>query len=105
MKNVQLVTCKYKGFSKPEYFPGKDSITIKVGAEEETGRIVSAQAVGSNAAQRINTLASAVLSKMTIEEFRKLETAYAPPIAPTLDALTLACDVVALKLTRKRREP
>jgi NADH oxidase (H2O2-forming) len=105
MKNVQLVTGKYKGFSKPEYFPGKDSITIKVGAEEETGRIVSAQAVGSNAAQRINTLASAVLSKMTIEEFRKLETAYAPPIAPTLDALTLACDVVALKLTRKRREP
>lgn len=105
IKNLQLVTGKYKGFSKPEYFPGKDSILIKVGAEEETGRIVSAQAVGSNAAQRVNTLASAVLSKMTIEEFRKLETAYAPPIAPTLDALTLACDVVALKLTRKRREP
>jgi NADH oxidase (H2O2-forming) len=105
VKNLQLVTGKYKGFSKPEYFPGKDSITMKVGADEETRRIVSAQAVGSNAAQRINTLASAVLSKMTIDEFRKLETAYAPPIAPTLDALTLACDVVALKLTRKRREP
>jgi NADH oxidase (H2O2-forming) len=104
LKNLQLVTGKYKGFSKPEYFPGKESITMKVGAEEETGRIVSAQAVGSNAAQRINTLASAVLSKMTIEEFRRLETAYAPPIAPTLDAVTLACDVVALKLTRKRRE-
>ncbi|MCX6661484.1 MAG: FAD-dependent oxidoreductase [Euryarchaeota archaeon] len=105
VKNLQLVTGKYKGFSKPEYFPGKDSITMKVGADEETRRIVSAQAVGSNAAQRINTLASAVLSKMTIDDFRKLETAYAPPIAPTLDALTLACDVVALKLTRKRREP
>ena len=105
MKNLPLVTGKYKGFSKPEYFPGKESITIKVGADEQTQRIVSAQAVGSNAAQRINTLAAAVLSKMTIEEFRKLETTYAPPIAPTLDALTLACDVVALKLTRKRREP
>jgi len=105
MKNLALVTGKYKGFSKPEYFPGKDFITIKVGAEEKTRRIISAQAVGSNAAQRINTLACAVLSKMTIEEFRKLETAYAPPIAPTLDALTLACDVVALKLVRKRREP
>jgi hypothetical protein len=42
---------------------------------------------------------------MTIEEFRRLETAYAPPIAPTLDAVTLVCDVVALKLARKRREP
>jgi len=104
MKNLPLVTGKYKGFSKPEYFPGKDSITMKVGADEQTKRIISAQAVGSNAAQRINTLACAILSKMTIEEFRRLETAYAPPIAPTLDAVTLACDVVALKLSRKRRE-
>ena len=104
MKNLPLVTGKYKGFSKPEYFPGKEPITIKVGAHEETGRILSAQAVGSNAAQRINTLACAILGKMTIEEVRKLETAYAPPIAPTLDAVTFACDVVALKLARKRRE-
>ncbi|HWR64046.1 MAG TPA: FAD-dependent oxidoreductase [Candidatus Thermoplasmatota archaeon] len=105
MKNLPLVTGKYKGFSKPEYFPGKESITMKVGADEQTKRILFAQAVGNNAAQRINTLACAILSKMTIEEFRRLETAYAPPIAPTLDAVTLACDVVALKLSRKRREP
>jgi len=103
IKNLPLVTGKYKGFSRPEYFPGKDPIIVKVGADEGTGHIVFAQAVGSNAAQRINTFACAILSKMTIEELRKLETAYAPPIAPTLDALTLACDVVALKLTRKRR--
>jgi len=105
IKDLPLVTGKYKGFSKSEYFPGKEPIIIKVGAHEETGQIVSAQAVGSNAAQRINTLAAAVLGKMTVNEFRRLETAYAPPIAPTLDALTLSCDVVALKLARKRREP
>jgi len=104
IRNRPVVTGKYKGFSLPEYFPGKNPITIKVGVHEQTGHILSAQAVGSNAAQRINTLASAMLGKMTVEEFRKLETAYAPPIAPTLDALTLACDVVALKLTRKRRD-
>jgi NADPH-dependent 2,4-dienoyl-CoA reductase/sulfur reductase-like enzyme len=103
MKHLSLVTGKFKGYSLPEYFPGKNPIVIKVGADEKTGRIVSAQAVGSNAAQRINTLACAILGNMTIEEVRNLETAYAPPIAPTLDALTLACDVVALKLTRKRR--
>lgn len=105
MKDIPVVTGKYKGFSKTEYFPGKEPITMKVGVHEETRQIVSAQAVGSNAALRINTLAVAVLGKMTIEEFRRLETAYAPPIAPTLDAVTLACDVVALKLARKRRVP
>jgi NADH oxidase (H2O2-forming) len=105
VKNIPLVTGKYKGFSKPEYFPGKDPITVKIGAHEHTGQIICAQAVGSNAAQRINVLACAVLGGLTIEQFRKLETTYAPPIAPTLDALTLAADVVALKLSRKRREP
>jgi len=103
LKNHPVITGKYKGFSLPEYFPGKNPITIKVGVHEETGQILSAQAVGSNAAQRINTLACAILAKMTVDDFRKLETAYAPPIAPTLDAVTLACDVVALKRGRKRR--
>jgi NADH oxidase (H2O2-forming) len=100
---MPVVSGKYKGFSKPDYFPGGESIVMKVSAHEETGCILSAQAVGSNAAQRINTLACAILNKTSVEEFRKLETAYAPPIAPTLDAVTLACDVVSLKLTRKRR--
>ncbi len=104
LKNQPVITGKYKGFSLPEYFPGKNPITIKVGVHEETGQILSAQAVGSNAAQRINTLACAILAKMTVDDFRKLETAYAPPIAPTLDAVTLACDVVALKRGRKRRD-
>ena len=102
-KNISVVNGKYTGHSLPEYFPGKKLIIIKISADEQTGQILSAQAVGSNAAQRINTLACAVLGKMTIDEFRKLETAYAPPIAPTLDALTLAGDVVSLKLERKRR--
>jgi len=105
MKTIPVITGKYIGESLPDYFPGKTKIIIKVGAHEKTGQILSAQAVGSNAPLRINTLASAILGKMTVEEFRKLETAYAPPIAPTLDALTLACDVIALKLSRRRREP
>jgi NADH oxidase (H2O2-forming) len=100
---MPVVSGKYKGSSKPDYFPGGESIVVKVTAHEETGCILSAQAVGSNAAQRINTLACAILNKTSVEEFRKLETAYAPPIAPTLDTITLACDVVSLKLVRKRR--
>ena len=72
-------------------------------ADIDTGRIMSAQAVGQNAAQRINTLACAILSGMNIETLRKLETAYAPPVSPTLDAITLACDVAFIKLNRKFR--
>ena len=73
---------------------------VKVFANKE-GKILGAQAVGDNASQRINTIAAAILGNLDIETFRKLETAYAPPIAPTLDAVTLACDIISAKLRRR----
>lgn len=95
-----LVSGKFNGSSLPDYFPGGKPITIKVFANDK-GKIMGAQAVGDNAAQRINTIAAAILGGLNIDTFRKLETAYSPPIAPTLDAITLACDIVSKKLNRK----
>lgn len=92
---------KYHGLSLPTYFPGGKPITLKIIVEAKTGKILAAQAVGANAAQRINSYATAILAGMTIDVFRKLETAYAPPIAPTLDVVTLAADIAALKKERK----
>lgn len=102
MKDMSVVSGKFNGFSLPDYFPGGKPISLKVTVDEKTGRILSAQAVGDNAAQRINTFACAILSGIDVETFRKLETAYAPPIAPTLDTVTLVCDIVSKKLSRKR---
>jgi len=100
--DFSVVSGKFNGFSLPEYFPGGKPITVKVGVDEKTGQILYAQAVGDKAAQRINTFACAILSGIDVESFRKLETTYAPPIAPTLDAVTLSCDIVSMKLNRKR---
>lgn len=102
-QNVPITLGKFKGSSLPEYFPGGKPIEMKIGVHEETGKILYAQAVGSNAAQRINVFACAILNEVNVEDFKKLETAYAPPIAPTLDTLTLVCDVASLKLARKKR--
>ncbi len=98
-----LVHGKIAGSSLPTYFPGGKPITVKVFAEEESGRIVAAQAIGSNASQRMNVFAAAILRGTTVEELQKLETTYAPPLAPTLDVITLACDVAQLKRQRKKR--
>ena len=103
LQGIPAISGKFKGLSLPEYFPGGKTITIKVIANKKTGKMLAAQAVGSNAAQRINTFACAIQNEMNIEEFKKLETAYAPPIAPTLDAITLACDAVSLKMNRRQR--
>jgi len=101
--NTSVVSGKFNGSSLPEYFPGGKPITVKVFVDGETGCILAAQAVGDNAAQRINTFACAILSGMNIETLRKLETAYAPPVSPTLDAVTLVCDIVSMKMNRRRR--
>jgi len=101
--NMSVISGKFNGSSLPEYFPGGKPITVKVSVDEDTGCILGAQAVGDNAAQRINTFACAILSGTNIETFRKLETAYAPPVAPTLDAATLVCDIISMKMNRRRR--
>ncbi len=92
---------KYSGNSLPTYYPGGRPITVKV-ITDINGKILGAQAVGDKAAQRINTFACAILAGFNVETVRKLETAYAPPIAPTLDAETLACDIISLKISYKR---
>jgi NADH oxidase (H2O2-forming) len=102
IEGISIVSGKFNGFSLPEYFPGGKPITVKVAVDENTGKIIYAQAVGDKAAQRINTFACAILGGIDVDTFRKLETTYAPPIAPTLDAVTLACDIVSMKLNRKR---
>lgn len=96
-----IVSAKFNGSSLPEYFPGGKPITVKVFANNSK-KIMGAQAVGCNAAQRINTFACAMLGNLDIEMLRKLETAYAPPVAPTLDSVTLVCDMVLMKLNRKK---
>lgn len=102
LNEFSFVSGKYTGDSRPEYFPDGKPITIKVLANSENGRIIGAQAFGDKAAQRINTFACAILAGMDIETFRKLETAYAPPVAPILDAETLVCDIVSMKLSRRK---
>jgi NADH oxidase (H2O2-forming) len=101
--NEEFITGKYNGSSLPNYFPGGKPISIKVFADNN-GTILGAQAVGSNASKRIDTFACAIISGVNIDDFRKLETAYAPPIAPTLNAMTLACDIISKKLSLKRKK-
>ncbi|MEM3342255.1 MAG: FAD-dependent oxidoreductase [Thermoplasmata archaeon] len=88
--------------SLPHYFPGGEEVVVKLAVDPETYQILAAQAVGAGAYGRINTFASAILSKTDARAFAMLETCYAPPVAPTFDALTLSCDMVLLKMERKR---
>ena len=102
LQDFSTISAKYTGSSLPDYFPGGKPITIKMTVNKKSREIVSAQAIGDKAAQRINTIACAIFNKMKIENFSKLETAYAPPIAPTLDVIKLVSDIILMKINRNK---
>ncbi len=104
IEKEKIVSSKYNGKSLPDYYPGGKPITIKVTADITSEKIIGAQAIGNKAAKRINTYAAAILGSLTVNDFKKLETAYAPPVAPTLEADTIVCDILDMKLSRKKNK-
>ncbi|HID17304.1 TPA: NAD(FAD)-dependent dehydrogenase, partial [Candidatus Bathyarchaeota archaeon] len=96
---------KAAALTKPEYYPGGRRITMKLLVHPETRKLMGAQAISEepSAAQRINTVALAIKEGLTVESLAKLETCYAPPVAPTWDALTLAAEGALRKLERARK--
>jgi NADH oxidase (H2O2-forming) len=96
----EIISSKYEGLSLPNYYPGGKLIKIKLIIDKKTGYILAAQGIGDNISLRINTIACAILNRMNVEIFRKLETAYAPPLAPTLDVITIVSDIAYKKLKR-----
>ena len=100
---IKPIIGKVRGFTLPDYFPGRKEIYVKVMAHPKDGSILAAQIVGeSRVHMRINAFAAAIQAGMTVHDFAKLETAYCPPAAPTIDVITIACEAVRLKMDRMK---
>ncbi len=97
---IKAIAGKFRGSSLPHYFPGGKPVNVKVLCDEG-GRILGAQIVGDGAALRANTFAAAILKGMTVDEFSMMETAYAPPVAPTLDPMVLGAEACRMRLRRR----
>ncbi|MGH8868875.1 MAG: FAD-dependent oxidoreductase [Actinomycetes bacterium] len=93
------VTATVEATTKAGYFPGTAPMTIKMLAEQRTGRLLGAQIVGGEgSAKRIDTVAVALWNAMTVEEVTGLDLAYAPPFSPTWDPVLIAARKVAERL-------
>lgn len=85
---------------KAGYMPDVESIIIKLTADKNTGRILGAQGLGQgDVDKRINTLTSALLSKMTIKEFFGNDITYAPPFSTSIDPMLTAAQNLMSKLS------
>lgn len=84
---------------KVGYMPDVNNITLKLTADSETRRILGCQAVGAgDADKRVNTVTSALLAKLTVDDFIKNDITYAPPYSPTIDPLLNAAQILQNKL-------
>lgn len=84
---------------KVGYMPDANNITLKIIADRKTKRLLGGQGIGAgDADKRINTLATALLAKLTVEEFYNNDLTYSPPFSPTIDPLLNAAQILMSKL-------
>lgn len=84
---------------KVGYMPNVNNITLKLIADKNTGLLLGCQGVGAgDADKRVNTITSAILAKMKVEDFLKNDITYAPPYSPTIDPLLNAGQMLQDKI-------
>ena len=70
------------------YYPGSEMLALKVLFHPETGKILGAQATGSDGVdKRIDVLATAIYAGLTVDDLMNIELAYAPQFGSAKDAV------------------
>jgi NADPH-dependent 2,4-dienoyl-CoA reductase/sulfur reductase-like enzyme len=95
----EVVGARIEGSTRAHYYPGARPLHVKLLAERGTGRVLGGQIVGEEgAAKRIDVLATAVTTRMTVEDMINLDLGYAPPFSPVWDPVVTAARRVASRL-------
>ena len=93
------VSVVVEGRSRAGYYPGSASMTVKLIADAEAGRLLGAQIVGGEGVlARINAAAILISKGATAREAFFSDLGYAPPFAPVWDPLITAARVLLGKL-------
>jgi len=79
--------------------PGNSSVGIKLIADQSTGKLLGAQAIGgAGAVSRINTLSCALWAGLGLDEVAYLDLSYAPPFSPSWDPIHVAAQDLLKKI-------
>jgi NADPH-dependent 2,4-dienoyl-CoA reductase/sulfur reductase-like enzyme/rhodanese-related sulfurtransferase len=78
------------------YYPGAETMTLKLLFDPSTGVVLGAQAVGgAGVDKRIDVLAVAIQARMTVFDLEEMELAYAPQFGSAKDPVNMAGFVAA----------
>ena len=89
-EGVPYLTVTVNGSSHASYFPGAETITLKL-LWSPDGRILGAQATGSDGVdKRLDIIATAIRGRMSTDDLAQLELSYAPPFGNAKDVVNVA---------------
>ena len=81
--------------SRSGYYPGNAETTVTLMADRDSGKLLGGAIAGEDrAAVRIDTVATALESGLTVGEVERLDLAYAPPFSPVWDPILVAAKVL-----------
>lgn len=73
------------------YYPGAENVTVQLVYNRNTGVILGGQAAGYKGAdKRLDVIATATATKLTVSDLADIDFAYSPPIGTANDALNMA---------------
>lgn len=82
------------------YYPGAELVTVLVVYDRETGVILGGQTAGyAGADRRLDVLATAVASKLTVSDLADIDFAYSPPLGNANDAINMAAYVAENRIS------
>lgn len=84
---------------KAGYMPEVENVTLKLVVDRRSHKLLGGQAIGcGDADKRINTLSTALLKQMTVEELAGADITYSPAFSTSIDPLISAARLVIDKL-------
>jgi len=98
---LPIETVTVNALSRAEYYPGAESLTIKIIFNKNNGQLLGAQMAGKEGvSKRIDIFAAALYNKNTVEDLLAFDLSYTPPFSPSWDPVTL-CALQAIKKIKK----
>ncbi|MDF2522202.1 MAG: CoA-disulfide reductase, partial [Clostridia bacterium] len=73
------------------YYPGAEQVTVLIVYDRETGVVLGGQTAGyAGADRRLDVIAAAAASKLTVSDLADMDFAYSPPLGTANDAINMA---------------
>jgi NADPH-dependent 2,4-dienoyl-CoA reductase/sulfur reductase-like enzyme len=92
------VATRVEAQGRPRYFQGKKT-TVELVADRASRRLLGGSVIGEEgAAGRINVIATALHSRLRVDDFEQLDLAYSPPFATVWDPLLIAAQQLLKEL-------